>query len=301
MMGNLPSMASIPGPVTVVSTCRNVLGESPVWSVREQALYWTDIREPALYRLDAASGVTRKWPIPELAGAVVLRQGGGVVVGLQSGLYTFDPDEGLSGPIYTFESGHPEDRTNDSRCDRSGRLWYSRMRDFGRAETGAIYCLDATLQPVRMICDLRVPNAICFSPAGDRLYFADTATGMLEVADFDPAGSAPSNRRLLIPADCVPGKPDGATVDAEGYIWNARFGGGCLVRCAPDGKVDTIVELPVSQPTSCSFGGKDLDRLFVTTATQGLGPDSLAREPLAGALLVIEPGVKGVQEYAFCG
>ena len=238
--------------------------------------------------------------MPELAGAVVLRQSGGVVVCLKSGLYTFDPDAGLRGPIYTFEGDHPEDRTNDSRCDRLGRLWYSRMRDFGRAETGAIYRLDSTLQPVRMISGLRVPNAICFSSTGDRVYFADTPTGVLEVADLYSASDTPSNRRLLLPADSAAGKPDGATVDAEGYIWNARFGGGCLIRCAPDGKIDTIIELPVSQPTSCSFGGKNLDRLFVTTATQGLAPDLLAREPLAGALLVIEPGVKGVEEYAFC-
>lgn len=300
MTGNPLRMAErIRGSVDVVCECRNVLGESPVWSVREQALYWTDIREPALYRLDAESGSTRKWPMPELAGAVVLRQGGGVVVCLKSGLYTFDPNAGLRESIYTFEGDHPEDRTNDSRCDRQGGLWYSRMRDFGKAATGAIYRLDSTLRPVRVISGLRVPNAICFSPAGDRLYFADTSTGALEVVDLNSADGAPSNRRLLLPADGIPGKPDGATIDEEGYIWNARFGGGCLVRCAPDGKVDAIVDLPVSHPTSCSFAGKNLDKLVITTATQGLAPDSLAKEPLAGALLVIEPGVKGLEECTF--
>jgi sugar lactone lactonase YvrE len=102
-----------------------------------------------------------------------------------------------------------------------------------------------------------------------------------------------------VPADAAPGKPDGTTVDAEGYIWNARFGGGCVIRCSPDGKVHSTFGLPVSQPTSCSFGGRNLDRLYITTATQGLDPASLAEEPLAGALLVIEPGANGLGEPAF--
>jgi sugar lactone lactonase YvrE len=287
--------------VEVVSECRNILGESPVWSAREEALYWTDIREPALYRIDLKSGSTRRWPMPELAGAVVLRRRGGVVVGLKSGLYAFDVDAGALEPIYTFENGHPDDRTNDSRCDRQGRLWFSRMRDYGRAQTGAVYRMDQDLQPISMISELSVPNAICFSPEGDRTYFADTPTGEVEILGIDAEDGKLQKRRLLLSADVAPGKPDGATVDAEGYVWNARFGGGCLVRCAPDGKVDAIIELPISHPTSCCFGGKNLDRLYVTTATQGLDPVSLTGEPLAGALLVIEPGVIGLEEPAFCG
>jgi sugar lactone lactonase YvrE len=287
--------------VEVASQCRNILGESPVWSTREEALYWTDIRDPALFRFDLESGSTRRWPMPELAGAVVLRESGGVVVGLKSGLYAFDINTAALEPIYSFEGGHPDDRTNDSRCDRDGRLWFSRMRDFGRAATGAVFRMDQALRPIRMISDVRVPNAICFSPAGDRLYFADTPTGILEVLNLDSESSALSNRRSFAPADNAPGKPDGAAVDAEGHVWNARFGGGSLIRYAPDGSIDAIVELPVSSPTSCSFGGKNLDRLYITTATQGLAPSSLANEPLAGSLLAIEPGVRGLEEPSFHG
>lgn len=290
-----------PAAIEIVSRCRNVLGESPVWSARENALYWTDIREPAIYRYDPAARATRKWPMPELVGAVVLRQRGGLIVGLQSGLYAFDPLTAVLEEIHRFEGAHPDDRTNDSRCDPDGRLWFSRMRDFGRAPTGGVYRMDETLRPVPMISGVAIPNAISFSAAGDRLYFADTPTGRLDAIVIDRESGNLAGRRCVLAEGAAPGKPDGATVDAEGHVWNARFGGGCLVRCPPDGSTFEVVELPVSRPTSCSFGGRDLDRLYVTTATQGLDPAALEREPLAGMLLCLDVGIKGREEPAFRG
>ncbi len=120
----------------VASSCANTLGESPVWSVREQALYWTDIRAPALFRL-RAGGAVDCWPMPELAGSVVLNRTGGVIVGLESGLDAFDPQRGTFQRLLDFAGRDPVDRTNDARCDGYGRLWFTRMRDFGRASTGA--------------------------------------------------------------------------------------------------------------------------------------------------------------------
>jgi sugar lactone lactonase YvrE len=237
--------------------------------------------------------------MPELAGAVVLRHRGGVILGLQSGLYGFDAETGVLDRIIAFDGGHPDDRTNDSRCDRQGRLWFSRMRDFGRAPIGGIYRMERSLNPSQEIHDLRVPNALCFSPEGGRLYFTDTASGVIEVFDLDAASGELSNRRNFLAPDAAPGRPDGATVDEQGFVWNARFGGGCIIRCAPGGTVDRIIKLPVTHPTSCSFGGKDLDCLFITTATQGLDPETLVKEPLAGSLLVIEPGVRGLPEPSF--
>lgn len=207
------------------------------------------------------------------------------------------PDTERLEAILIFERDHPDDRANDSRCDREGR----QECGISGSPHRAIYCLDAALQPVRMVAGLSVPNAICFSPAGDRLYFADTKTGALEVASLERATATTTERRALLADGRVPGKPDGATVDVEGFICIARFGGGCLVRCAPDGRVDAILRLPVTNPTSCSFGSRDLDRLYITTARQRLSPEALAGEPMAGALLVVEPGVKGLEEPAFRG
>jgi sugar lactone lactonase YvrE len=171
--------------VEVASSCRNILGESPVWSVPEEVLYWTDIREPALYRLEIETGATRKWAMPELAGAVVLRERGGVIVGLKTGLYAFEADNASLEAVLVFNDAHPDDRTNDSRCDRQGRLWFSRMRDFGHAPTGSVHRLDQSLHAFQAISEVSIPNALCFSPEGDRLYFADTAAGDISFFDLD--------------------------------------------------------------------------------------------------------------------
>jgi len=287
--------------VHVAVACGNVLGESPVWSQHERALYWTDIRAPALFRLDVRSGEVARWPMPELAGSVALRAMGGVIVGLQSGLYSFDPGTQSLGQILDFPAGHPEDRTNDARCDRQGRLWFTRMRDFGRADTGGLFRLEASRMPVELISGVTIPNAICFSPEGRRFYFADTPKESLDAFEMTETGVSFRRLGTVVPPGLIPGRPDGATVDSEGRIWNARFGGGCLVRSAPDGSAHVVYRLPVSRPTSCSFGGERLDRLYITTARQGLDATQLVAEPLAGALLTIEPGVRGLAEPAFAG
>jgi sugar lactone lactonase YvrE len=239
--------------------------------------------------------------MPELAGSVVLRGTDGLVVGLQSGLYSFHPATRSLGLCLGFPGRHPDDRTNDARCDRQGRLWFTRMRDFGRASTGGLYRLDVSADPIELISGVTIPNAICFSPDGRRFYFADTPKESLDAFEIAEAGVSFRRLGAVIPPGLVPGRPDGATVDSEGYVWNARFGGGCVVRSAPDGSSHVVYPLPVSRPTSCSFGGDRLDRLYITTARQGLDAAALAAEPLAGALLAIDPGVRGLAEPAFAG
>lgn len=285
--------------VTVVADIPSVLGESPVWSAAEGALYWTDIRGPALFRFDHATGVTRRWVLPQLAGAVALYRGGGLILGLQEGLYRFDPRSEELSLLHRFEGRHPDDRANDSRCDRDGRLWFSLMRDFGRAPTGAVHCLDASLKCTLAIDGITVPNAICFSPSGDRMYFADTAQGDLKAYEGLASPADTRFRSVVLPAGLAPGRPDGATVDSAGNIWNARFAGGGITCSSPDGRAHRFYRLPVSRPTSCSFGGPALDILFITTATQGLTPEERRKEELAGSLLAIRPGVTGIEEPCF--
>lgn len=295
-----PTISRREVPVRVAAACANVLGESPVWSVREQALYWTDIRVPALYRLSAAGEVER-WEMPELAGSVVLNGSGGVIVGLQSGLDAFDPDTGAFRRLLAFAGGHEDDRTNDARCDRQGRLWFTRMRDFGKASTGGLFRMDAPDEAVELISGVTIPNAICFSPDGRHFYFADTPKESLDCFALANDGRTVRKVGNVIAPGAAPGRPDGATTDSEGYVWNARFGGGCVMRSAPHGREHMIYSLPVSRPTSCSFGGPELNRLFITTARQGLNEAQLAAEPLAGSVLVIEPGVHGLAEPVFAG
>jgi len=287
--------------IVVAANSGDVLGESPSWLAREQCLYWIDLRAPALRRLDPASGAVESWAMPDLVGAVVGRRSGGLVVAVRHALLGFDPRDGAFAAIANVEDGPPDNRLNDAKCDPAGRILCGSMWDFGLRTTGGLYRIDATGAVTQLRAGVTVANAIAFAPDGRTLYFTDTRQGAIEQADYDPATGEIGPWRLFAAADAAPGRPDGATVDADGYLWNARYQGGCLARFAPDGRLDRLVELPVSQPTSCAFGGPDLRTLYVTTARQKLSAEALAAEPLAGALLALDVGVAGLVEPLFAG
>jgi len=285
----------------VAAESRDVLGESPTWSEASGCLYWVDLRYPCLHRLHVASGQTATWPMPEVIGAVVSRKKGGVVVALKDGLHAFDPESSQLFPLVRLESDLPHNRLNDAKCDAAGRIWCGSMWDYGLHPTGGLYRIDRDLSVTKVRGDVSVANAISFSPDDRTIYFADSRKGPIEQATFDARTGDIGPWSVLVDADAAPGVPDGATVDAEGFIWNARYKGGCLARFAPDGRLDRLIELPVSQPTSCAFGGPDLRTLFVTTATQKLSETERQSQPLAGSLLAFDVGVAGRLEPAFAG
>jgi len=277
----------------------DTLGESPAWCARSQVLWWVDIRAPQVRRWSAGSGVFDRWPMPELCGAVVPTTGAQVAVALRGDIRLFDPASGTLAPLVTLETGQPAHRLNEARCDRQGRLWCGSMWDFGRQPTGALYRVapqQGSMVARRVRAGVTIPNGIGFAPDGDRMVFVDTATGCIEVAPYDIEEGMPGAWRTLVEAGAAPGKPDGNAVDAQGCIWSARFGAGCLARFTPQGRLDRVIALPVSQPTACVFGGADLATLFVTSATQRMAPEARAGEPLAGALLALRPGVQGLAE-----
>lgn len=282
------------------STTTEVLGESPAWCARTKRLWWVDVRAPAVLCLDTASGTTRTWPMPEVIGGLVLAVDGSLVLALASGLYRFDPATGLRSLYLAPEAPDAGNRLNDTKCDRQGRLWTGSMRDFGAAITGSLYRVSHG-RASALLHDIAIPNGPCWSPDDRTFYFADTPRGRIDAYAFDAASGELGPARTFLYHDVVPGRPDGATVDAEGFLWSARYGGGGLARIDPDGKVERFVTLPVSQVSSCAFGGDDLDVLYVTTSRQKLDVQALAREPLAGALFAFAPGVKGVPETPFAG
>ena len=279
----------------------DILGESPNFDARTGHLYWVDVRRQKLQRLHAMSGQVESWPMPETIGAVVGRRNGGVVVALRAGLHGFDPETATLTRLVTIQQSPPESRLNDAKCDRAGRIWCGSMFDFGLQTTGALYCIRSDLTVKRVREAVTIPNAIAFSPDDRTIYFADTASGRIERASFDVHSGEIGMWTVFAEANVAPGKPDGATVDADGFIWNARYGGGCLVRFAPDGRVDRTINLPVSQPTSCAFGGGGLATLFVTTARQKLSDVQQRAEPLAGAVLALDVGIQGLAEPTFMG
>jgi sugar lactone lactonase YvrE len=285
----------------VAASTGDVLGESPTWDARDGALYWVDLRAPALRRLHAATAEVRSWTMPEVIGAVVQRASGGLVVALKHGLFGFDPATERLDALATVETGRPENRLNDARCDPAGRIFCGSMWDFGAQTTGALYRVDADRSVTRIRTGVTIANAIAFAPAGRTIYFADTRAGSIERAGYDPASGTVGAWSVLAAPEAAPGRPDGATVDAEGFVWNARYGGGCLARFSPDGRLDRIAPLPVSQPTSCAFGGEGFRTLFVTTSRQRLSEAQRAAEPLAGSLLALDVGVAGLAEPRYAG
>lgn len=273
----------------------DLLGESCVWSVREQALYWVDARAPAIRRLDHARGTIESLNVPETVGSIGLREKGGLVVALESRIALLDWQSGglqtIAAPDDTFEN----QRFNDGRCDRQGRFWAGTMNDVDRGKQGMLYRLDSSHRLTPMLGPLTIPNSLAWSPDGRKMYFSDTTSRAIAEYDFAPEPGIPTHRRDIAVTE-EPGTPDGSTVDADGFLWNAEYDGWKVVRYAPDGGIDRVVPLSVQRPTCCAFGGPELSVLFVTTASQKLSAADLAAQPLAGGLLALEVGVRGLPE-----
>jgi sugar lactone lactonase YvrE len=239
--------------------------------------------------------------MPEAIGAVALRVSAGVLVALRSGLHLVDVASGALELVCAPEPDRPENRLNDGRCDRRGRFWVGSMHDRLRTPTGALYRVDPDRACHRVLDGITVPNGLGWSPDGRTMYLADTPMRAIWAYDFDPASGVPGGRRVFARVPDGAGYPDGATVDAEGFLWSAHWDGWRVTRYAPDGRIDRVVELPVQRPTSCALGGEALDVLYVTSAATRLTPAELARGPLAGGLFAVETGVRGLPEPRFVG
>ena len=284
--------------LTVLTPSDDILGECPIWSAREGALYWIDVRAPAIRRLQIATGARANWEMPELIGAMALRPGGGMVVALRSGVALLDPVTGATHPLATLHMPGSPMRLNDGKCDRQGRFWVGSMDDVGRGPVGTLYRIDAT-GCMAASGGVAVPNSLCWSPDGRVMYFADGVDPVIWAYPFDIAAGTLGERRVFARLPDGTGIPDGATVDAAGHVWSANYGGACITRYTPDGVVAEIIPMPVSQPTSCAFGGPNRDILFITTAFQRLTPAQRAKEKLAGAVLALRVRAQGLPEPEF--
>jgi sugar lactone lactonase YvrE len=277
-----------------------ILGEGPLWIAEENALYFLDVKAPAIHRLDAATGNVRSWPWTEQIGSLAPRAGGGFVAGMKSGFAFVEPARGEIERIANPEEALPGNRFNDGKVDAAGRFWAGTMDDGEHEPTGALYRLDADRSWRRMDSGYAITNGPAFNRAGTILYHTDTLKRAIYAFDFAPDGSITNRREfILIPED--QGHPDGMTTDAEDHLWVAHYGGWRLTRFTPGGEVDRVIRLPVAQVTSCAFGGKHFDRLYITTASKQLDDGALRLQPLAGGLFVVEPGVTGLPPNRFAG
>ncbi|QDL38608.1 SMP-30/gluconolactonase/LRE family protein [Rhodoferax sediminis] len=192
----------------------------------------------------------------------------------------------------------PAQRYNDGRCDRQGRFWVGSMNE-SITPGGSLYRVDPDGSLTHCFGDIIVPNSIAFSPDGRFFYFADTRRFAIWRFDLDIDSGVISDQTVFAQTTGRPGRPDGSCVDSEGFLWNAEYAGGQIVRYAPDGRIDRIVALPVTHPTSVCFGGPAMDTLFITSGSMHLAKETATSEPLAGAVLAINVGVKGLPEPRF--
>lgn len=289
-------------PVRLAFEAADILGEGPVWDAALGRLWWVDIKGGRLHWLAPASGASGYVAVENQVSAVAPRAGGGgLLAACKDGVGVLDPETGAFELRLAPEPDRPQNRCNDGNVDVAGRFWFGTMNDAERGATGAVYRLDPDWTCTRVLDGLGISNTLVCSPAGDRLYVADSPRRTIDILETDPATGATGECRPFIDMRGQAGGPDGSAVDAEGFLWNAQWGAARLVRYAPDGRVDRIVPLPVDHPSSCAFGGEMLETLYITTARWLLSEVAMSRQPWAGSLLAFEPGVAGLALPPFAG
>jgi sugar lactone lactonase YvrE len=277
--------------ISCVAPLQSQLGEGPCWDPARQRLYWFDIKNRRLFALEDGKNI-REWRLPARASAAAaLADGSSLLISSEEGLWRFDSDNGACSVIEPMPEAVAGFRSNDGRADMAGNLWWSTMDDDGGKRPGAVWRFDGQ-RSRKMVEDVNISNCLSFSPDGRTMYMSDTAKSTIWAFDYDAKGATLTNRRVF--TTIANGGPDGAAVDAEGYLWAAIWGGWRVERHAPDGTVDRVIEVPVEQPSSCIFGGPDLDILYITSAWDGLSDQARKDQPQAGNLFACKPGVKGL-------
>lgn len=298
-------MARTRGEATLelVADARATLGEGPAWDAVRGLVWWVDISGRCVHRFDPRDGSDAAIEVGSPVGMVALRRDGTLLLALADGLATLDPDAAEPHPEPLLALGRPGDglRCNDGKPDPEGRLWLGRLAMDLAPGAGTLLRIDPGLDVTTRMTGLTIPNGLGWSPDGRTMYYVDSAWGEVRAYPCDPeTGLMGDGRRLArLAGDGI--VPDGLTVDAEGHLWVALWGGGRVVRVAPDGAIVDRVDLPITRVTSCAFGGDDLGDLYITTAREGASDADLAREPLAGGLFRWRPGVRGLPSTPFAG
>jgi sugar lactone lactonase YvrE len=280
------------------------VGEGAVWDAEDQALWWVDIPAGLVHRHEA-SGAERRWEIGEAVGCLARRAAGGLLLATRSGFRLFDPQTGACVSVADPEADLPENRFNDGATDARGRFWAGTMKDQGEpAARGTFWRLDADRSVTRGPDGFWTTNGLAFAPDGRTIYFSDSHPSVRTIwrAPYDLDSGTIGPRAVFFDTRAVTGRPDGATVDADGCYWMAGVGGWQLLRITPDGRVDRIVEMPVERPSRPMWGGARLDTLYVTSIGVGLTPGTEARQPGAGGLFAVTGlGTTGLPQTRYAG
>lgn len=285
--------------VEPVSKTRAILGEGPIWD--KGKLYWVDIMGKRVYTYDPEADSERYVELDQMVGTVVPRAQGGLAVAVERGFATLDEDGTLQ-MIAEVEADDPRTRFNDGKCDPAGRFWAGTMAMTEKAPLGSLYALEADGTVRKMYSPVTTSNGICWSLDAKTMYYIDSPTREVAAFDYDVATGEIANKRTVIRFAPEDGSPDGMTIDADGNLWVALWDGWCVVCIDPNtGERVRKIDVPVQRVTACAFGGPDLRDLYITTARVGVPEERLAEQPLAGAVLVTDAGVRGVEAFAFAG
>ena len=276
---------------------RATIGESPTWVADERALYWIDVKAPALHRYHPGDESTCTWPMTSDIGGFALTGDGSAVVALRQGLFRLDLDSGALHLLAPPPFDQTLFRFNEGACDASGRFWIGVMFDPLRSASTQLGRLHSFTfaEGLRNEPDTaELHNGMAWSGDGKTFYLSHSKSGEIIAFDYEENGGSISNRRVFATIPAELGIPDGAAIDTEGGYWSALHGGGKLRRFHPDGSVDRDIDLPVSQPTMPAFADEDLATLYVTSASDHMSEGARAREPHAGGLFRLDAGSRGV-------
>jgi sugar lactone lactonase YvrE len=273
------------------------LGEGPIWHPLLGRLFWFDIINCQLLSATANGAMVDHFQFEEAVAAAGVIDATNLAIFSETGLFQLDLRTGKRSPIIAIEADDPDTRSNDSRVNPAGGFWLGTMSKTDSSKrNGSLYQYRAGRLD-KLLGNISVPNSTCFSPDGRTAYFTGTIPETIVKCTIDPATGLPVGEWTTFASTAgQPGGPDGSVIDSAGYLWNARWNGSCVVRYAPDGSVDRIIELPVSRVTCPAFGGDDLKTLYITSAREGLSDEELALQPHAGSVFSIRVDVPGLPE-----
>lgn len=276
-------------------------GEGPVWHSERGVLYWVDIIGCKLHIFNPRTGADSALWTDQSVCCLAPWETGGVVAGMHDGFALIDTESGVVSPICDPEPDLPSNRFNDGKCDPAGRFWAGTCSEgCDIPGAGSLYCLDSELQVEKKLEGMTIPNGLAWSPDYKTFYYIDTPTFEIWAFDYDLASGRIGNRRTAVTVSKEIGFPDGMTIDVEGMLWVAHWGGACVCRWNPaDGKLLRKIELPVENVSCCVFGGENLEDLYVTSSRLGLDVKAIAAQPQAGGLFRCTPGVRGTPTHLF--
>ena len=278
-----------------------IVGEGSIWDADKQRLYWVDILNHQLFIYDPKTGENRTIETCQAVGTVVPRASGGLVLGLHNGFAGLDLETEKITPIADPERDKPGNRFNDGKCDPAGRFWAGTMEFDCEPDAGALYCLEIDHTVTTKVSPVTISNGIVWTRDQKTMYYIDTGRDTVRAYDYDVDTGDIRNERVVL-KNQGEGHFDGMSIDEEGMLWIAIFGGWGVRQYNPQtGALLQVLRLPVEQTTSCAFGGENLDELYVTSARFGMDEQALAAQPLAGSLLKLDPGARGVPAFAYAG